>query len=164
MSATTAPSPSDYGTPAFFSSGPGQESITVSNMATPYTLPFMSPMPEQGNGQHMSIPQINAPNPIIANQSPPLTSLGHHPNEPDLYQMGGDGTGMGDDTLSLQMVEWETKQPMTLPFRGPGMEEHLQHQQQHQHQQQQQHQQEVDMSSMVDFGTIDPANLANGGM
>lgn len=104
----------------------------------------------------MSVPQINTPNPIIANQSPPLTSLGHHPNEPDLYQMGGDGTGMGDDTLSLQMADWETKQPMTLPFRGPGMEEHQQHQQQHQ--------QEVDMNSMVDFGTIDPANLAHGGM
>jgi hypothetical protein len=147
MSATTAPSPSDYGTPAFFSSGPGQDSITASNMGTPYGLPFMSPLPEQSGGPQGSNQQMNVSDPVIANQSPPLTSMGVS-NDSDLYQMGGDGTGMGDDGLSLQMAEWDSKQPMTLPFRGPGIDEH-------------QHQGEI---PMINFGTIDPANLSNGGM
>jgi len=147
MSATTAPSPSDYGTPAFFTSGQGQESVTASNMATPYALPFMSPMTDASAGAQMSIPQINAPDPVIANQSPPLTSLGHGPNEPDLFHMGQDAP-LGDDGMSLQMSDWDSKQQMSLPFRGPIMEEPQQ-------------QQNVDMNNMMFGGTIDPANLAN---
>lgn len=62
---------------------------------------------------------MNVADPVIANQSPPLTSLGHGPGE-DLY-MGQDGTMLGDDSLSLQGFDWETKPVMTLPMRPPGI-------------------------------------------
>ncbi|KAF2666518.1 hypothetical protein BT63DRAFT_415652 [Microthyrium microscopicum] len=130
MSATTAPSPSDFGTPAFFSSAPGPESVATSDMATPFSLSLMSPMPDSTAGPQMNMNHMNGSDPVIANQSPPLTSLGHGPGESELYHIGHDGAMISEDGLNLQSFEWETKQPvMTLPMRPTGMMMDEQHNQ-----------------------------------
>jgi hypothetical protein len=123
MSATTAPSPSDFGTPAFFSAAPGQDASS-SEMANPFgTASLMSPMPDPTAGPQMPIHQIGA-DPVIANQSPPMTSLGHGPSDADLYNLGQDGHVLGDDGLSLHTFDWEPKQPlMTLPMRPTTMDD-----------------------------------------
>jgi hypothetical protein len=151
MSATTAPSPSDFGTPAFFTTGPPQESIPASNMTTPYSVPFMSPMPDNNgsmgtSGQHMN--DMGQHDPVIANQSPPLTSMGRSASA-DLYHMPQDGSVLDEGMFLGDMSQ---KQHMTLPFRAPMSDE--------------QQQAEMDMNAMVSFGTIDPSSLGqqNNGM
>jgi hypothetical protein len=145
MSATTAPSPSDFGTPAFFTSGPSQESVAASNMGTPYTgHQFMSPMPEHSN-IHVQAPSplngLNHGDPVIANQSPPLTSMGRRASA-DMFQMSHEGH-MLDDSMFLGDI----KQPMSLPFRAPMHDE--------------QQQAEMDMNAVMNFGTIDPSDLGH---
>jgi hypothetical protein len=141
MSATTAPSPSEFGTPAFFSAAPGDGGAQP-DLATPFSMPLMSPMPNTTAGPQMTVAPMNSADPVIANQSPPLTSLGHGPNDNDLYHFGQDGS-FTDDGLSLQTFEWEPKQPLvTLPMRPPGMPE-----------------QQDQSAGQVAF--LDPANLTN---
>lgn len=81
--------------------------------------------------------------PVIANQSPPLTSLGHGPNENDLYQLGHDGSVLGDDPLNLHNFNWESKPMVALPMRPPMHDDHQQQQ-----------------PPPVAF--LDPASLTNG--
>ena len=146
MSATTAPSPSEFGTPAFFSAAPGQDSAGASDLATPFTLPIMSPMTNTTAGPQINVPQMNVGDPVIANQSPPLTSLGHGQNDNELYQLGQDGSVLTEDGLSLQTFEWEPKQPLvTLPMRPPGMSD-----------------QQEQQNGPVAF--LDPANLTTNPM
>ena len=95
-------------------------------------MPGQAPSPLHGMGHA---------DPVIANQSPPLTSMGRSASA-ELYQMPQDGS-MLDDSMFLDM---SSKQPMTLPFRAPMHDE--------------QHHAELDMNSMVSFGTIDPSSLA----
>jgi len=78
---------------------------------------------------------------VIANQSPPMTSMGRSASA-DQWQMTHDG-GMLDDSMFLDM---SSKQPMSLPFRNPMHEE-------------QQHHPDMDMNAMVNFSTIDPSSL-----
>jgi hypothetical protein len=145
MSATTAPSPSDFGTPGFFSSGPPQENIPASNMATPYNNNYMSPMPQDHNALHTQAPSpmhsMGHPDPVIANQSPPMHSMGRSASA-DIYHLPQD-SGILDDGMFLDM---SAKQPMSLPFRNPMHDEHQQA--------------EMDMNAMVNFNTVDPSSLA----
>ncbi|KAF2398595.1 hypothetical protein EJ06DRAFT_557828 [Trichodelitschia bisporula] len=136
MSATTAPSPSDYGTP-FFTAGPTQENIAASNMATPYQ--YMSPMPEVSAPQHVNMSMSHA-DPVIANQSPPLTSLGRS-RSADIYHM--QESMLPEDGMSLG--DMYAKQPMDLPFRTPMDNGH----------------QEFDLNMAATYGTIDPSNLGS---
>ena len=128
MSATTAPSPSEFGTPAFFSSA-GPDAHTRSEMTTPFNVSIMSPIPDSTTAPVLSMrtPSIQ-PDPVIANQSPPMTSFGSGPAESDMFQFGQDGAMMGDDSLNFQAFDFDTKQPlMTLPMRLQGLgDEHSQ--------------------------------------
>jgi hypothetical protein len=123
MSATTAPSPSDFGTPAFFSSAPGQDGVTATDLGNPFgTSSLMSPMPDSTPGPQMPMHSVGGNDPVIANQSPPLSSLGHGPSENDLYNFQ-DGSVL-DDGMSLSTFDFESKQPlMTLPMRPTSHEE-----------------------------------------
>jgi hypothetical protein len=147
MSATTAPSPSDFGTPGFFTSGPAQDSIPASNMNTPFNPNFMSPMPDV-NSLHAQAPSpmnsMGHPDPVIANQSPPLNSMGRSASA-EIYHMPHDG-GLLDDSMFLDM---SNKQHMSLPFRNPMQDDQ---------------QGDLDMSAMVNFNTVDPSSLARNGM
>ncbi|KAF2088037.1 hypothetical protein K490DRAFT_73470 [Saccharata proteae CBS 121410] len=144
MSATTANSPSDYGTPGFFSSGPPHENVPAAQFSTPYSMPYLSPMPEHHGMPHPSVSPLSAMShgdPIIANQSPPLSSLGRSASA-DLYPMSHE-SGVSDDGLSLS--EMYSKQSLSLPFRSPLGDDTVD---------------DLDMSNLVQFGTIDPSSLS----
>ncbi|KAJ9637799.1 hypothetical protein H2199_007293 [Coniosporium tulheliwenetii] len=114
----------------------------------PFNMPFLSPpmidpssvmAPSVSPLSHMS----HHGDPVIADQSPPMTSIGRSASA-DLYRMSHDPT-MGEDALSLG--DFYSKQSFSLPFRdppGPG-EEVID---------------EFDMSNLVSFGTIDPSSLS----
>ncbi|KAK8189392.1 homeoprotein [Phyllosticta capitalensis] len=147
MSATTANSPSEYGTPGFYTSNPGPDNMTAPSFGTPYNNPYLSPLPDQSSMPAQSVSPMSAMShhgdPIIANQSPPLTSLGRA-SSADLYPMSHDN-GIPDDTMSLS--DMYAKQSLSLPFRSPIGEENLD---------------DLDMSNLVSFGTIDPSSLSPG--
>jgi hypothetical protein len=86
------------------------------------------------------MPPMGHQDPIIANQSPPLSSFGrdHHG---DMYPMSHEN-GMSEE--ALQMTDMYAKQSLNLPFRSP-MEENNE---------------DLDMQNLVSFGTIDPSSLS----
>ncbi|PVI01448.1 homeo protein [Periconia macrospinosa] len=145
MSATTANSPSEFGTPAFFTSGPATDNVPASQFGQQYNIPpfLHTPMgpPPHSAAATSPMPSIGHPDPIIANQSPPLGSYGRD-NSGDVYPMSQDH-GMTDDTL--QMTDMYAKQTLNMPFRSPLLEEHVD---------------DMDMQNMVSFGTIDPSSLS----
>ncbi|KAF2838181.1 hypothetical protein M501DRAFT_936427 [Patellaria atrata CBS 101060] len=143
MSATTANSPSEFGTPAFFTSAPQNDAMTAASFNTPYSLPFLSPMIDSSNTIPPSISPLSNmshTDPIIANQSPPLTSVSRS-DSIDLYNGAHDGQ-FTDEALSLSDIYG--KQPMTLPFRSP-LEDNLD---------------DFDMQNLVSFNAIDSSSLS----
>lgn len=87
------------------------------------------------------MPPMSHPDPIIANQSPPLSSFGRD-NHADVYPMSHEH-GMSDE--ALQMTDMYAKQSLSLPFHSPLLEENVD---------------DLDMQNMVSFGTIDPSSLS----
>ncbi|KAF2453137.1 homeo protein [Lineolata rhizophorae] len=145
MSATTANSPSEYGTPAFFTSGAQSDNVQAGNFNTPYNAHFLSPMPTDPNGMPQSIspmPSMGHGDPVIANQSPPLSSLGRS-GSADIFPMPNEHGGLPDDGLSLSEMYSKS---LTLPFRSPMEEEH--------------NPSELDMQSYVQFGAVNPESLS----
>jgi len=142
MSATTANSPSEYGTPAFFTSGQPPENIPAANFNTQYNIPYLSPMVNAPNVAPSVSPlsAMGHPDPVIANQSPPLTSLGRD-GSADLYQMSHDNNA-SDEALSL--TDMYAKQSLSIPFRSP-LDDNVD---------------ELDMQNLVSFGTMDPSSLS----
>ena len=156
MSATTANSPSEYGTPAFFTStAPSENLPTFAHSHTPYSLPYLSPMPDPSSVAAPSVSPLSAVSPhgdpVIANQSPPLGSLDHAGHDGDFFSMHHDQGGSEDAGLSLNEMygKQNMAQSMTLPFRGPLEENHG-------------HDHHIDMQNLVPYGTIDPQSLSPG--
>lgn len=114
MSATTVNSPSEFGTPAFYS-GPG-EAPHHPQVSTPYNNGFLAV------DQAAMIGTTNTPlsmasggDPVIADHSPPLHGLGRSQSA-DVFGTPGDNSQFGDDGLYLS--ESFNKQ-LALPFRSP---------------------------------------------
>ena len=163
MSATTTNSPSDYASPSYFTSGPSMESMPASNFNAPFNPPYLSPMPEHPNMIHPSVSPLSTishGDPVIANQSPTMSSM-HRSASADFLSISHDHhSNMSDDGLMLS--EMYSKQNLNLPMHSPGVEGsglsmHFHEDQNHE---------EMDMHDMLSFGTIDPSNLSpgNGGM
>jgi hypothetical protein len=87
------------------------------------------------------MPAMGHQDPIIANQSPPLSGFGRS-SSADVYPMSHDN-GMSEE--ALQMTDMYAKQTLNMPFRSPLMEEHGD---------------DFDMQNLVSFGTIDPSSLS----
>lgn len=112
MSATTANSPSEFGTPAFFTSAPPGDALQTSHFQNGLNHGFLSVdqaamigtsnTPLSMNGSHGD--------PIIADQSPPLNS-----QNSDVFGDPGDCSQFGDDSLFLS--ETFNKQ-IGIPFRN----------------------------------------------
>lgn len=164
MSAT-ATSPSEFASPGFFPSHPAQGSMTASEYGTPqqFNMPFLSPSPMVD--PHMMptsvspIPQhMGHGDPIIADQSPPLSAL-HRSASADMFSMGHhDHSGMMDETLMLG--EMYSKQSLNMPMPSPGFDEHgmLMMNDMSEFHTPREH---MDMA-MTPFGTIDPNALQAG--
>jgi len=108
LSATTAPSPSDYSSPNFFASqAPDNGGISAPSF-TPYSGTF-SPLVNPAN---LGVPppsisplSFNHPDPAIVGESPPMSM-------PPICE----GSGISDDGTNLNDMYQTGKQTMTLPL------------------------------------------------
>ena len=157
MSAT-ATSPSEYASPSFFNSGVHMDPLPQSHFNGSYNLPYhLSPMPEH---QHMIQPSVSPlsamghGDPVIANQSPPLSNL-HRSASADFLSMSQDHhANISDDGLMLS--EMYSKQNLNLPMHSPGIDASDLGMQMHE----EPLNEEMDMHHMLSFGTMDPSNLS----
>jgi hypothetical protein len=154
----TATSPSEFASPGFFPSNPGQ--VPTSDYGTPqYNMPFLSPSPmvDQSNMQPPTSvspgPQMVHHDPVIASNSPPLHSLPRSASA-DMFTMGHHEHSMHDETLMLG--EMYSKQSLNMPLPSPGFDDSGM---------MGMHdfppQDDVSMP-MTPFGTIDPNHLQGG--
>lgn len=119
MSATTLNSPSDFGTPAFFTSGPTSESLQPTQFGTPYNSGFLQVEPSAMIGTSNTPLSMTHGDPVIADHSPPLSGIGRSQSA-DVFGTPGDHSQFGDDGMYLS--ESFNKQ-MALPFRSPMTED-----------------------------------------
>ena len=147
ISAGTTASPSEYASPAFFASGPQSDAMPTATFQTPYSLPFLSPVPDTSGMAGPSVSPMAAMShgdPVIANQSPPLSGM-HRSTSTDFLQMPHDPSNISDDGLALS--ELYSKQTLNLPMHShsPGIEGTSD---------------DLAMQSMVSFDTLDPSSLS----
>ncbi|KAL1980426.1 hypothetical protein VTN96DRAFT_4152 [Rasamsonia emersonii] len=97
---------SDYASPSFFTSAPHSETIPmVTNPGSQYDVSFASPqmMVDQSKlmSQPSSMPNVNHADPLIADQSPPLSTM-HGTGPTDMFSFGGEQpNGFSEDGLLL---------------------------------------------------------------
>ncbi|KAK5136934.1 hypothetical protein LTR08_001441 [Meristemomyces frigidus] len=114
MSATTANSPSEFGTPAFFTSAPPGEAMAA-QFATPYNSGFLQVDPGAMIGTSNTPLSLTSHDyTAIADQSPPHSIDRSH--SADIFGTPGEHSQFGDDSLYLS--DSFNKQ-MQLPFRSP---------------------------------------------
>ncbi|PLB38209.1 homeobox domain-containing protein [Aspergillus candidus] len=127
MSATTATaSPSDFASPSLFSTGPPGESTPVAaTMGTPFTLPFHAPVVESTVPTHAASPysSVSHGDPLIADQSPPLSNLSHASQ--DMYLGSEHQSTFSDDGMSLGGMF--PKPTVNLGAANMGLEGHHHH-------------------------------------
>ena len=118
VSATTANSPSEYGTPAFFTSAPPGETMNQTQFSAPFNQGFLAVDPASMIGTSNTPLSVHSHgDPIIADHSPPLNGVGRSQSA-DIF--GTLGEHFGDEGMYLS--ESFNKQ-MSLPFRSPLSEE-----------------------------------------
>lgn len=116
VSATTANSPSEYGTPAFFAGGQHSDHMSHSQFSTPFSGGFLAVDPAAMIGtSNTPLSVYSHGDPVIADDSPPLNGVGRSQST-DFFGTPGDHSQFGDEGLYLS--ESFNKQ-MALPFRSP---------------------------------------------
>lgn len=153
MSATTT-SPSEYGFPP----ATQPAGLPAADFSTPYSLPFLSPSPMMDPAHmlppsHTPLSHIGHPDPVIANQSPPLGSI-HRSGSADMFSMTHD-SGLHDDGMMLS--EMYSKQNLNIGMPSPSMDDGSL---MHMHDMSEYHTPRETMDlPMMPFGTIDPNSL-----
>lgn len=163
MSAATTTSPSDYASPPFYTSATNLDPIPAASFNTPYGLPFLSPMMEHPNLIHPSVSPLSAMShgdPVIADQSPPLSNMHRSPSAEFLTLSQDHGSSISDDGLLLS--EMYSKQNLNLPMHSPSVEELGMVIQMHE----ESPGEEMDLNNMVSFASLDSSSLSpeNHGM
>ncbi|KAJ5899738.1 Homeodomain [Penicillium taxi] len=101
LSAATTASPSDFASPGMFSSTGQGDSTPVAAMASQFNLSYISGGPSENSttGSHATSPysSVSPADPMIANHSPPLSSMSH----PDMYGYTHDQQPGFEDGLSM---------------------------------------------------------------
>ena len=158
MSAATTASPSEYASPAFYTSGPQMDTVPAANFSQPYSLPFLSPMQEHPSVMHGSVSPLSAyshGDPVIADQSPPFNGFRRSPSAEFLSISQDHHANMSDDGMLL--TEMYSKQNLNMPMHSPQIDNpslgmHLN---------EETSSEEMDhMQNMVSFGTMDPSSLS----
>ena len=143
LSAATTASPSDYASPAMFTSTAPSDSMPPPSLGNPYALPFLSPIIDApivaDPATSMSV--VSPEDPVIADQSPPLAAIDRSVSA-ELFPMSADPSGITDESMSLS--ELYSKQSLSLPMPSPGMETTSD---------------ELAMHNMITFDMIDPSRL-----
>lgn len=118
LSATTANSPSDFGTPAFFTSGPGGDGLP--QFHTPFHNGFLAVDASSMIGtSNTPLSMVSHGDPVIADHSPPLNGAGRDQST-DVFGSPGEHSQYADEGIFLS--ESFNKQ-ISLPFRSPLPEE-----------------------------------------
>lgn len=116
MSATTLNSPSDFGTPGFFTAGPTNDLMQQTNFNTPYSSSFLSVDPAAMIGtSNTPVSMMSHGDPVIADQSPPLNGLGRNGSD-DIFNTPGGDHSLNDDALCLSSDIYGKQ--MSMPFRS----------------------------------------------
>jgi hypothetical protein len=149
MSATTAPSPSEFPSPNFYSQGPESTPLPASSFNTPYSSSFLSPMVNPSNLIPPSVSPLSFSShgePSIVEQSPPLSLAGRPASAADLYSINENSCAISDDGTSLN--EMYSKHTINLPIHphSPAFVEPAHT--------------ELDMNHLVQFDTVDPSSLS----
>jgi hypothetical protein len=120
MSATTANSPSEFGTPGFFTSAPQGDSMPAVQFGTPFNNGFLQVDPGAMLGtSNTPLSIASHGDPVIADHSPPLSGIGRSQSA-DIFATPGDHSQFNDEGLYLS--ESFNKQ-IQLPFRSPMTEQ-----------------------------------------
>ena len=151
---TATTSPSEYGFPP----PPQTAGGPPADMNTPFSLPFLSPSPMMDAANllppsHTPLSHIGHPDPVIADHSPPLTSI-HRSASADMFSMTHD-SHLPDDGVMLS--EMYSKQNLNLSMPSPSMDDGslmAMHDMSEYHTPRE----TLDMP-MMPFGTIDPSSL-----
>lgn len=149
MSATTAPSPSEYSSPNYFAQHNDNAPMATSNYNTPYSSTFLSPMVNPSNMVPQSVSPLSFTShshhgdPAIVDQSPPM-SMGR-PGSADLYPVHE--SAVSDDGNGLN--EMYSKHTINLPMHNP-----------HSPAYNETSQGDMDMNQLVSFDHVDPASLS----
>lgn len=145
MSATTAPSPSDYSSPNYFTQAP--DSTPIASSYTPYSSTFLSPMVNPASLVPQSVSPLSFTShgdPAIVDQSPPLSMVGR-PSSADLYPVHE--SAVSDDGTSLN--EMYSKHTINLPMHPPHSPAYIETSQA-----------DLDMNQLVSFDHAEPASLS----
>ena len=119
VSATTANSPSEYGTPAFFTSAPPGEAMHPTHFNA-FNHGYLAVDPSSMIGtSNTPLSVASHGDPVIADHSPPLNGVGRSQSA-DMFGTPGEHSQFSDEGLYLS--ESFNKQ-MSLPFRSPLSEE-----------------------------------------
>ena len=113
MSATTLNSPSDFGTPAFFTSAPTSDAVPPNLFSTPYSNSFLSVDPAAMIGTSNTPLSFMSGDPVIADQSPPFGGIGRSQSA-DIFSTPGEHPSLSEDALSLDMYS----KSANMPFRS----------------------------------------------
>lgn len=112
-------SPSDYGCAPTNQPPP----MPPTDLNSPYTLPFLSPSPMMDPARmlppsHTPLSHVSRPDPVIADQSPPLNGM-HRSASADMFSVTH-GTNLADDGLMLS--EMYSKQNLNLGMPSPSLQ------------------------------------------
>ncbi|GAM88987.1 hypothetical protein ANO11243_070210 [Dothideomycetidae sp. 11243] len=100
MSATTLNSPSEFGTPAFFGSGPPTDALPQNVFNTPVSGSFLNVDQAAMIGTSNTPLSMVSGDPVIADHSPPFTGVGRSQSA-DIFSTPGEHPSLADDALSL---------------------------------------------------------------
>ena len=158
MSAATTNSPSDYASPGFFGNA-NLEPLHSASFTPSYNVAYLTPMQEQAHPPTSGSPlsAMSPHDPIIADQSPPLSSI-HRSGSADFLNglsLSEDQTHHFDDD-SAMLSEMYSKQ-MNLPIRSP-MSVH-ESQMNSPMKADEPHGEEFE-HSVFNFGTVDPSAIS----
>ena len=115
MSAGTANSPSEFGTPAFFTSAPPGDAMHPTHFNNPFNPGFLSVDQAAMIGTSNTPLSMTHGDPAIADHSPPLSGIGRSQSA-DIFGTPSEHSQYGDDSIYLS--ESFNKQ-IQLPFRSP---------------------------------------------
>lgn len=163
MSATPASS-TDFASPSFFACTAPPDQSHLSHMGPSYTLPFLSPSPMADQGSMMAssaspMSHVSQAEPMIANQSPPLSTTPHTSTE-DMYSVPADpGLNIADDRLMLS--EMYSKQNLNMSVPSPAMDDPTFGLAMHDLQDSHSPANSADFHGLLPFETLDPNTLTN---
>lgn len=166
MSATTTASTSDFASPSFYAPGPTSEPMSlVTNMGPQYNLGFISPSPMVDQSKMMMqtaspISTVGPADPLIADQSPPLSTIHHGPTV-DMFTLRTEHTSAFSDDGTM-LSEMYSKQNLNLSMSPVGYDgssfdfsmQGLQGQHPNNNQ--------TDFHGLISFDAVDPSSLVTG--